>query len=191
MAMHRDRKTKETNVSVDFDFGIEPSISVSTGVPFFDHMLTSMAFHGGMVCTIRASGDLEVDPHHLVEDVGIVLGGCIGDYVEASGPIGRFGSSIVPMDDALSEVTVDVSGRAYLVYDVVYPQHRVGTLDIHLFREFLQGFVTNGRLNLHAHCRYGLNSHHMAESLFKALGRSLAIACEPVGGEIRSTKGRL
>jgi imidazoleglycerol-phosphate dehydratase len=190
MGISVERSTKETTISVEIDFAGAPSISVETGVRFFDHMLEAMAFHGAMECTIRASGDIDVDPHHLVEDVGIVLGEAVSRFVEERGPVVRFGQAVIPMDDALAEVVIDLSGRPYLVYRPVFPQPTIGAFDVSLIREFLQGFSSRGRLNLHAECRYGENSHHMVEALFKALGRALRIACAP-GETIRSTKGVL
>lgn len=143
-----------------------------------------------MACSIQGTGDIEVDPHHLVEDVGIVLGDAICAYVEETGPVQRFGQAVIPMDDALSEAVIDLCGRSYLVYHAELPQPRVGTFDVSLVREFLLGLTSHGRFNLHAICRYGENSHHMLEALFKATGRALGAACMPVAA-VRSTKGSL
>jgi imidazoleglycerol-phosphate dehydratase len=188
-----ERTTHETSITIDLGFpeSLSGSPTISTGVPFFDHMLHACTFHGGMDCTIRAEGDIDVDPHHLVEDVGIVLGDAVRGYVEKNGPIQRFGHAIIPMDEALSEVIIDVCGRPYLVYRADLPQSTVGTFDVSLVREFLHGFASHGMMNLHADCRYGENSHHMIEALFKALGKALRTACRRVDGAPRSTKGTL
>ena len=191
MGITVERKTKETQISITFDFDGKKEIAVETGLPFFDHILTSFSFHGGMSCCISASGDIEVDPHHLVEDIGLVFGECLARYAEEAGPLSRFGSSAIPMDDSLSEVIVDVCGRPYLVYRADYPQRVVGTFDIALIREFLLALTNRAAINLHCLCRYGENSHHMAESLFKALGKALNTAYSRVDGPVRSTKGSL
>ena len=150
-----------------------------------------MAFHGGFSLQIEGKGDLEVDPHHLVEDVGIVLGTAFSRIVEDFGSVARFGHAVIPMDDALSEVTIDACGRPYLVYRADFPQARSGNFDMWLTREFFGGLATSARINLHAECRYGLNSHHMVESLFKATGKALSQAFAPVEGAPLSTKGSL
>ena len=186
------RKTKETDISiiVDPDSNAEPEIS--TSLPFFDHILYSMAFHGGFFLKIEASGDIDVDPHHLVEDTGLVLGDAFKKAAAAGPSLCRFGHFIVPMDDSLSEVTLDAAGRPYLVYRADYPQSRAGNFDVFLLRDFLKSFSDRAGLTLHAECRYGENSHHMAESLFKALGKALGQAYRPADdGKIRSTKGSL
>lgn len=191
MGFEVERTTKETDIAATFDVGDAPVIDITTGLPFFDHMLGSFAFHGRLECQIKASGDIDVDPHHLVEDVGIVLGDCILKYAKEKGPLSRFGHAVVPMDDALSSATIDLSGRPYLAYRATFPQERVGTFSISLVREFLLGLSAHAMMNLHAECRYGENSHHMVEALFKAVGRALRAACTPSSGEIASTKGVL
>ncbi len=191
MSIHTERKTKETGIRIDLDVQTGPDVEIDTTIPFFDHMLTAMGFHGGMTIRISANGDTQVDQHHLVEDVGIVLGDAFKQYGESAGAFHRFGHAIIPMDDALSEVVVDVAGRPYLVYTADYPQPLVGNFDIALVREFLLGLSNKADLNLHCICRYGENSHHMAESLFKALGIALSRAYSPIEGPIRSTKGQL
>lgn len=186
-----NRKTRETNISLELDFD-NPGGRISTGVPFFDHILTGMAFHGGIGLNIDASGDLEVDAHHLVEDVGIVLGQALRATVDQFGHVKRFGSSQIPMDEALSEAIVDASGRPYLVYTADYPQEYCGSFPVALLREFFYALVHNGGLTLHVSCRYGSNSHHMAEALFKALGKALRQAfVKAETDEAASTKGML
>jgi len=186
-----ERKTKETKIRLTLDLDRHEAPKVATGVPFFDHMLTAFAFHGGFFLEIDAEGDLAVDPHHLVEDTGLVLGDAFKKVQEARGGVVRYGHSVIPMDEALSEVTVDACGRAYWVFDADFPQPTAGTFDLSLIREFIIAFTNRAQVNLHARCRYGANGHHMAEALFKALGKALAQAyASREGGEVAmSTKG--
>jgi imidazoleglycerol-phosphate dehydratase len=187
------RKTKETDIHIEIDPDGEGNISIKTGVPFLDHLLHAMAFHGGFDLTIKAKGDLDVDPHHLIEDTGIVLGQTLLNIVTEYGSIVRFSYAIIPMDDALSEVVIDVCGRPSLIYKAMFPQRRVGDFDTALLKEFLTGLTSRAGMSLHAHIRYGENSHHMAESLFKALGKAIKIAYTKTGdnqGEM-STKGTI
>lgn len=174
----RSRTTKETSISVSAspDSGRAPAIS--TGVPFFDHMLTSMSFHGRLGLSVEATGDIEVDAHHLVEDTGLVLGDVLSEItgMEATE---RFGHAIVPMDDACGEATVDLGGRPYFVYRVEMPQDWAGTFDLHLVREFFYALSIRSRANIHLEGRYALNGHHLAESLFKATGIALRHALTP------------
>lgn len=191
-----ERKTKETDVAARIDLdpadrGTAPVVEVSTGVPFFDHMLHALGFHGGIGLQITASGDLQVDAHHIVEDVGIVMGECLWRAMEQCGPLARFGHAVIPMDDALAEVTVDAGGRGYCRFDADFPQDRAGDFDVWLLREFVTALAGRARINVHASVRYGGNSHHMAEALCKALGRALGQAFRAAPGkEPRSTKGR-
>lgn len=189
--IEKSRTTKETRIklSIDPDNSFQ---EIKTGLPFFDHLLTSLSFHGRIGLKIEAEGDIEVDGHHLVEDVGIVLGDALSAAVETYGPVQRFGYASVPMDEALSEATVDVSGRPYLVYTAEYPQDYCGTFPVALINEFLYALAHNARITLHANCRYGQNSHHMAEALFKAIGRAFGQAYQSRPGEgPASTKGVL
>ena len=182
-----ERTTKETSIVVELDIDTPGQVEVATPVPFFDHMLHAMAFHGGFSLRVQATGDTEVDDHHLVEDTGIVLGQCL-QRISARQPVVRFGSALVPMDDALAEVVVDAGGRGYCHYDARFPQARVGSFDVSLVREFVVAIAVHARLNLHAMVRHGLNSHHMIEALYKALGRALFAAYRPAA-TVRSTKG--
>jgi imidazoleglycerol-phosphate dehydratase len=186
-----ERQTKETKISLTIDLTKAETPKVSTGVPFFDHLLHAMAFHGGFFLEIRASGDLEVDPHHLVEDTGLVLGEALRKAQDTLGGVARYGHSVIPMDEALSEVTIDACGRPAWVYTADFPQTHAGTFDLSLVREFLIALANRAQINLHAHCRYGANGHHMVEALFKALGRALAQAYTPKAGgtAAMSTKG--
>ncbi len=185
------RATKETNIELELDMDGD-GISVSTGLPFFDHMITAMAFHGKFSIKIKADGDLDVDPHHLVEDTGIVFGQALSSVVRDFGPIERFGNSVIPMDEALSEAVVDVSGRSYSVINIDFPQEYSGNFHMPLLREFFTALATSGGITMHLACRYGNNSHHMAEALFKALGRALGTAYKKQNsGRTLSTKGIL
>ena len=182
------RTTRETQISLTLDPDGTAEPSVRTGLPFFDHLLSSMSFHGRFALSIEGKGDLDVDPHHLVEDVGLVLGQAFAGVL-AKGPVARFGHAVVPMDEALSEVTIDVCGRPTLVLSASFPQPSAGTFDLSLLREFWNGLATEARISLHVEVRRGENSHHMAEAAFKALGRALAQAYA-AGGPM-STKGRV
>ncbi|MFP4490301.1 MAG: imidazoleglycerol-phosphate dehydratase HisB [Spirochaetaceae bacterium] len=188
-AVKESRETKETRISVELDMEGKGG-EISTGMPFFDHLLSSMAFHGRFYLSIHAEGDLEVDPHHLVEDTGMVIGNALAATVKEYGPVIRYGHAVIPMDDALSEITIDAGGRPYLVYNAAYPQEYCGEFSIALIREFLLALVNSSRINLHGQCRYGENSHHMAEALFKALGRALSSSYTLIEEkEDASTKG--
>lgn len=192
-----ERKTKETEVAVQVelcskDDGLAPVVKAKTGVPFFDHMLQAMGFHGGISLQVRASGDLDVDAHHVVEDVGIVIGECLFRVMDQGGPLNRFGHAVIPMDDALAEVTVDAGGRAFCRFDGLFPQERVGDFDVWLLREFVTALASRARVNIHVAVRYGSNSHHMAEALCKALGCALGEAFQLASGKTnRSTKGQV
>jgi len=186
-----ERQTKETKILLTLDLDRRDVPRIHTGVPFFDHMLTALSFHGGFYLEVEAEGDLAVDPHHLVEDTGLVLGDAFKKVQEARGGLVRYGHSVIPMDEALSEVTIDACGRAYWVYTAEFPQSHAGTFDLSLVREFVIAFTNRAQVNLHAHCRYGANGHHMVEALFKALGKALAQAYTPRdgGSAAMSTKG--
>ncbi len=187
------RTTKETAVEVVLNLSRRGEVDIAVeGLPFLEHLLHAMAFHGGFSVRIGAKGDIEVDPHHLVEDVGLVLGEAFSRVVEDFGHVRRFGHAVIPMDDALSEATIDVCGRPFLVYQADYPQESAGTFALHLLREFLTAFASAARINLHALCRYGENGHHMAEALFKAIGKAIEAAYEPAEENAPlSTKGSL
>lgn len=185
-----DRRTKETYIKIFLNLESNRTPEINTSLPFFDHILYSMAFHGEFYLNIQAKGDIQVDPHHLVEDTGLVLGDALKVAASNSSPIKRFGHFIIPMDDALSEVTIDAGGRPYLVYKADYPQPRAGNFDIFLLKDFLKSFSDRAGITLHAECRYGENSHHMTEALFKALGKAIKLAYTPAS-KILSTKGTL
>lgn len=187
------RKTKETDISVTIDFTSSESITVDTKIPFFNHMLRAMAFHGAFGLDVYARGDIDVDPHHVVEDIGLVTGDVLSDILVEYGAVSRYGYSVIPMDDSLSEVVIDVCGRPYFRYVADLPQGRVGDFDVALIREYLYALTVRAKINLHAEIRYGLNSHHMIESLFKALGRAIHAAYIPLNSEnsSMSTKGTI
>jgi imidazoleglycerol-phosphate dehydratase len=168
-----ERKTKETDVKITMDPDNGGSVSIQTTIPFFDHILTAMAFHGGFNLSITAKGDTDVDPHHLVEDTGIVLGDLLNRIVTEFGAVERFGNSSIPMDDALSEIVIDVCGRPYLVYQCSFPQPFAGQFDLSLVKEFFSGLSARAKINIHTMTRTGENSHHMVEALFKALGKAI------------------
>jgi imidazoleglycerol-phosphate dehydratase len=189
-----ERKTKETDIKITMDPDKGGEVSIRTTIPFFDHILTAMAFHGGFSLFVQAKGDTDVDPHHLVEDTGIVLGDLLNRIVTDFGPVERFGNSTIPMDDALSEIVIDVCGRPYLVYNCAWPQPYAGQFDLSLIKEFFSGLTARAKINIHAGTRAGENSHHMAEALFKALGKAIKQAYrvkETKTGEGMSTKGTI
>lgn len=189
-SLSRHRKTKETDVEIDLDLGRPDEVTLNTGLPFFDHLLHAAAFHGGFSLHVAATGDIDVDPHHLVEDVGIVIGELLSELIEG-GSFARYGHAVVPMDDSLSTVTIDAGGRPFLVLQADFPQARSGDFDMALIREFFTALAHRGKITLHARCNYGLNSHHMAESLFKALGIAIKAAFSSTNRAIPSTKGKL
>ena len=187
------RKTKETKIDVKIELDGTGQTDISTGIPFFDHMLTAFAVHGYFDLSLEVEGDLGVDFHHTVEDTGLVLGQALADALEAKKGIIRFGDACVPMDEALSRVSIDLSNRPYLVYNVPEDLKCRGAFDIWLAKEFFQAFCVKGGLNLHINAQYGLNEHHVLESIFKAMGRSLHTATRPnriVSGSL-SSKGSL
>lgn len=187
------RKTKETDIRLELNLLQKEPLKLSTTLPFFDHMLTAMAFHGGFSLQVEAKGDTDVDPHHLVEDTGLVLGEALRKWLDRAKAVQRFGWAVIPMDEALSEVVIDAGGRPYWVYEMSLPQSHAGAFDLSLIREFMIALAAKGQINLHALGRYGENSHHKVEALFKALGKALAMAYSPKPGEqaSMSTKGSL
>ena len=187
------RHTLETVIQVRVDVDGSGRAELDTGLPFFEHMLEQVARHGRIDLDIRAQGDLQVDAHHTVEDVGIVLGQAIARAVGDKRGIFRYGHAYVPLDEALSRVVIDFSGRPGLVYGVTFTRARVGDFDVDLFREFFQGFVNHARTTLHIDNLRGANAHHQAETVFKAFGRALRMALERDARtpDTPSTKGTL
>lgn len=190
----KERKTNETDIKVSLElYGIGKA-NIDTGVPFLDHMLDQIARHGLMDITISCKGDTDIDDHHTVEDVGITLGKAFSDAVGDKKGLTRYGHSYVPLDEALSRVVIDLSGRPGLELGVKYTRDRVGSFDLDLIREFFQGFVNHSLVTLHIDNLKGINSHHQAETVFKAFGRALRMATTPderQSGVIPSTKGSL
>jgi len=187
------RTTKETDITLSIDLDGTGAAAVVTGVPFFDHMLDAFGRHGLFDLTLTATGDLAVDAHHTVEDVGIVLGQAIAQALGDKSGIRRFGDSAVPMDEALVLAAVDISGRGGLIYEIEVPIEFIGTFDTTLAKEFLYALATNAGLTLHLHSVAGENSHHIIEAAFKATARALrqAVELDPRVTGIPSTKGSL
>ena len=185
-----ERKTKETciQLSLSRDGGDQ---KVETGIGFFDHMLTALAFYAGFGLELKAEGDLQVDGHHTVEDVGIVLGQAFSNALGNGKGIRRFASAYVPMDEALCFTSLDLSRRPYLVFDAPMPQPMIGDYDACLTVEFMRAFAFHGGITLHQRCIYGANAHHITEGLFKSLGLALKDAVRLEGTDVTSTKGVL
>ena len=186
------RDTKETKISLTLGLDTEPKTEISTGVGFFDHMLTLMGAHGEMQLEIACKGDLEVDLHHTVEDVGIVLGQAIKQALGDKKGITRYGTAFVPMDESLAMVCLDISGRPFVVYDVEDTGPQVEAFTVQIAEEFLRAFATHSGITLHVRLLYGRNTHHILEAVFKALGRALKEAVSLTGSDtVPSTKGML
>ncbi|MEX0833406.1 MAG: imidazoleglycerol-phosphate dehydratase HisB [Actinomycetota bacterium] len=187
-----ERKTRETEVRVELKLDGSGTASADTGLPFFDHMLEQLGTHAGFDLSVTAKGDLQVDGHHTVEDVGLALGGALADALGDKAGIRRFGSAAVPLDEALVEVALDLSGRPYVVHDVDVPAEVIGTYDSGLTEDFMTAFSTAADMTLHIHLISGRSPHHVVEAEFKALARALGDACAPSGrGTTPSTKGTL
>jgi imidazoleglycerol-phosphate dehydratase len=185
------RETKETVVDVTLDIDGTGTTDVSTGIPFFDHMLQQLGKHAGFDLTVQASGDLDVDLHHTVEDVGIVLGNALRDALGDKAGVRRFANALVPLDEALVQVALDLSGRPYLVYEIDPVSEWIGTFDPQLAEEFWKGFVDGARVTLHLRSVSGKNGHHVIEASFKGVARALRDAVRIEGTEVPSTKGTL
>ena len=189
----KTRETLETRIDVAVNLDGSGTADIATGLPFFEHMLDQVARHGRIDLEVDARGDLDVDAHHTVEDVGITLGQAIADAVGDKRGIFRYGHAYVPLDEALSRVVIDFSGRPGLEYDVAFSRARVGTFDVDLLHEFFQGFVNHAQITLHVDNLKGSNAHHQAETIFKAFGRALRMALQrdPRTEDAPSTKGSL
>lgn len=185
------RNTKETKIYVSLNLDDYSTIDIDTGIGFFDHMLNAFAKHGRFGLVVKADGDLDVDPHHTTEDVGIVIGECFKQALGDKAGIERFGTAFVPLDETLSRVVVDLSGRAYLVFEAEFDNPKLGGYDTEVTQDFFQAIAFAGEFNLHATVLYGRNTHHKIETLFKALGRALhaAVNLNPEVKGIPSTKG--
>ena len=185
------RQTKETNVEVSINLDGKGVSDIDTSIPFVDHMLNLMCYHGSFDLKVKASGDIEVDYHHLMEDIGITIGQVLNKALGDRAGIRRYGFSKVPMDESLSEVVVDISGRAYLVYNVKKKAGHLKDLPVSLFEDFFRALTNHAMITLHINLVYGRDLHHIYESIFKAFGRALKEATTVEGKKIPSTKGRL
>ncbi len=189
-----ERKTKETDIVLHLNIDGTGAAKIQTGIPFFGHMLEAWSKHGLVDLTVDAHGDLEVDLHHTVEDVGIVLGKALREALGDRRGIVRFGSAAIPMDEALVSAAVDISGRPFIVFNVPLTRARIADFDLDLLKDFFRAFAFNAELNLHVNLHYGENLHHIAEAVFKAVGRAVAQATrvDPrIAGVVPSTKGSL
>lgn len=185
------RKTKETDIEVKLNLDGSGKVDISTGIGFFDHMLTAFAVHGKMDLTLKVQGDLYVDGHHTVEDTGIVLGTAFKQAIGDMKGIARYGNAFIPMDEALGFCCLDISNRPFLVFDAEFSDDRIGEFDTCLAEEFFRAFAFNAGITLHLKSEYGKNDHHIAEALFKAFAHAIKAAKSVVGNEILSTKGVL
>jgi imidazoleglycerol-phosphate dehydratase len=188
------RKTLENDITLTLSLDGSGKADIATGIGFLDHMLTALARHALLDLTLRATGDLHIDFHHTTEDVGIVLGQAVAQALGERRGITRFGHALVPMDEALAEVAIDLSGRPFLAWDVAFAQPKIGEMDTELFEEFFRALAFNALLTLHVTRRAGQNAHHVAEACFKATARALrmAVTLDPrIGDAVPSTKGAL
>ena len=189
-----ERNTRETRIAVTVALDGAGAARLDTGIPFFEHMLEQVARHGAIDLDVRAAGDIAIDDHHTVEDTGIVLGQAVAEALGDKRGIVRYGHAYVPLDEALSRVVIDFSGRPGLFYRVDWPRARVGAFDVDLIREFFQGFANAAAATVHVDSLQGVNAHHVAETMFKAFGRALRMAVardERLGDAVPSTKGVL
>ncbi len=187
----QERTTAETSIGIDLVVDGTGRIEIETGIPFFDHMLTQLAKHGGFDLSLRAKGDLDVDLHHTVEDVGITLGTALREALGDKAGVRRFANALVPLDEALVQVALDLSGRPFLAYDVDPVAEWIGTFDPQLAEEFWKGFVDGARITLHLRSLSGRNGHHVIEASFKGAARALRDAVRVEGTGVPSTKGVL
>ena len=187
-----NRKTKETDISITLSIDGNGKYDIDTGIGFFDHMLTALCVHGGFDMTVKCRGDLNVDGHHSVEDVGIALGKAFAEALGDKSGIMRYGSSFIPMDEALGFCALDISARPFLVFNAEFTNERIGEYDACLTEEFMRAFAFNAGITLHLRCEYGKNDHHITEALFKALAHALKQAVSVnADGKALSTKGTL
>jgi len=188
-----NRRTKETDIALSINLDGTGQANINTGVGFFDHMLTHLAKHGLFDLTVTCKGDTHIDDHHSVEDISLVLGAAIDQALGDKRGIHRYGSASVPMEDALANVAIDLCGRPAFVYHVNFASKKIGSFDVELVNESLRSLANTAKMNLHINVPYGLNAHHIAEAIFKALAKSLrhAVALDPRNNDIPSTKGSL
>jgi imidazoleglycerol-phosphate dehydratase len=185
------RKTKETDVRLELNLDGVGKYEIDTGIGFLDHMLAHLSKHSKIDLVIKAKGDLETGEHHTIEDIAICLGECLVKALGDKEGIARYGHSSVPMEEAIANVSIDLSGRSSCVYNVDYRTDKIGDFDVECLEEMLRSFSNTGRFNLHINVPYGTNSHHIAEAIFKGLGQALAEAVKIVGTDVPSTKGIL
>ncbi len=185
------RKTKETDVSLELNLDGLGKYEIDSGIGFLDHMLTHLSKHSKIDLTVKAKGDLKTDAHHTVEDIGICLGQALVEALGDKKGIARYGHSSVPMEETIANVSVDLSGRPSCIYNVEYRTDKIGDFDIQCLEEMLRSFSNTGKFNLHINIPYGTNSHHIAEAIFKGLGQALGAAVKIVGTDVPSTKGTL
>lgn len=185
------RKTKETEIEININLDGEGKYTGKTGIGFFDHLMQLMTFYGGFDIDIKASGDLETGSHHTVEDIGLLLGKGFLEALSDKKGIERYGLSLVPMDETLARVVVDLSGRPYLVFNCEFKRNDIGDLALEDIKEFFKSFANELKANIHMEVLYGENDHHKAEALFKSVGKSLKIACDVRSNVLPSTKGVL
>ena len=187
------RKTSETDIAIELNLDGSRKSDIDTGIGFFDHMLTHIAKHGRFDLNVKCKGDLHIDGHHTVEDIAIVLGQAFEKALGDKKGITRFSSCSLPMEDSLANVAIDFCGRPFCIYNVKYTSGKIGDFDVELVEEFCRAFTNNARLNLHINVPYGTNNHHIAEAIFKAIGRALADAVKIIPGvdDVPSTKGML
>ncbi len=184
------RTTKETDVFIEIALDTDLNTEISTGIGFFDHMLTALSMHSGISMKIKADGDLYVDGHHTAEDVGIVLGQCFAQALKDKSSITRYGSAYIPMDEALGFAAIDISNRPFLVFDCDFKNEKIGDFETCLFEEFFRAFAFNAGITLHLRAIYGNNDHHKAEAIFKACAHALKTAvAKNANGQTLSTKG--
>lgn len=185
------RETKETKIELTLNIDGRGEHQINTGIGFFDHMLAAFAVHSGIDLTLRCQGDLNVDCHHSIEDVGIVLGKAFAEALSEKAGIARYGNFTIPMDEALASCCVDISGRPYLVFHAEFGDYRLGDMDSAMVEEFFRAFTMNAMITLHINLLYGRNDHHKAEAIFKAFAHALKAAVKIEGGEVLSSKGSL
>ena len=185
------RKTKETDITVVLDLDGNGKADVETGIGFLDHMLTALAVHSGYDLTVRCNGDINVDGHHTVEDIGIAIGKSFAECIGDKAGIARYGSFTVPMDESIATVSLDIGGRAYFVFNADFNLEHIGELETQLVSEFFRAFAFNAAVTLHINAPYGENDHHKCEAIFKAFAHALAVASAQTGGSVLSSKGVL
>ena len=190
-SVNKQRDTKETQISCYVNLDGDGTNDIHTGVGFFDHMLTLFSFHSGIDVKLKANGDLNVCDHHTVEDCGILLGTCVKEALQDKRGIARYGNMMLPMDETLCNVTLDISGRPYLVYHCELKRDQIGNFSCEMVEEFLRAFAFAAGITLHVNVYYGVNDHHKIEAIFTALGRALKTAVKVEGDALPSTKGKL